>query len=95
MAKSMSKTQIAAYLAERAGVPKKTAVQILEDLAELAQKEAPNKFAFPGIGKLVMADRKARMGRNPRTGEAIQIPARRVVKFRVSKACKDAILGQG
>ncbi len=57
-------------------------------------KEAKNTFVIPGIGKLVLANRKARMGRNPQTGEAIKIPAKRVVKFRVAKAAKDAILGK-
>ena len=63
----------------------------LDDIAALAYKEAKNSFALPGIGKLVLANRKARMGRNPQTGEAIKIPAKRVVKFRVAKAAKDAI----
>jgi DNA-binding protein HU-beta len=65
----------------------------LDDFAALAYREAKNVFVVPGIGKLVLANRKARMGRNPQTGEAIKIPAKRVVKFRVSKAAKDAILG--
>jgi DNA-binding protein HU-beta len=94
MAKTMTKTQIADHLAGKAGITKKTAVQILEDLANLAYKEAKNTFVVPGIGKLVLANRKARMGRNPQTGEAIKIPAKRVVKFRVAKAAKDAILGK-
>ena len=59
----------------------------------LAYKNAKNGFTVPGIGKLVLVNRKARMGRNPATGEAIKIKAKRVVKFRVAKACKDAILG--
>ena len=67
---------------------------MLEDFAALAYREAKNVFVVPGIGKLVLANRKARMGRNPQTGEAIKIPAKRVVKFRVSKAAKDAILGK-
>ena len=60
----------------------------------MAYKEAKNTFTIPGIGKLVLRNRKARMGRNPQTGEAIKIPAKRVVKFRVAKAAKDAILGK-
>lgn len=94
MAKAMTKSQIAEHLANKAGVTKKTAVQMLDDLAALAYKEAKNTFVLPGIGKLVLANRKARMGRNPQTGEAIKIPAKRVVKFRVAKAAKDAILGK-
>ena len=93
MPKSMTKSQIADHVAQKAGLTKKAAVQLLDDLAALAYREAKNVFVVPGIGKLVLANRKARMGRNPQTGEAIKIPAKRVVKFRVSKAAKDAILG--
>jgi DNA-binding protein HU-beta len=64
----------------------------LEELAALAYKEAKNGFTVPGLGKLVLVSRKARMGRNPATGEAIHIPAKKVVRFRVAKAAKDAIL---
>lgn len=94
MAKSMTKSQIADHLAGKAGITKKVAVQLLDDLATLAYREAKNAFVVPGIGKLVLANRKARMGRNPQTGEAIKIPAKRVVKFRVAKMAKDAILGK-
>lgn len=94
MAKSMTKSQIAEHVAGKAGITKKAAVQLLDDFAALAYKEAKNTFVVPGIGKLVLANRKARMGRNPQTGEAIKIPAKRVVKFRVAKAAKDAILGK-
>ena len=94
MAKSMTKSQLAEYVAGKAGLTKKAAVQLLDDLAALAYKEAKNTFTLPGIGKLVLANRKARIGRNPQTGEAIKIPAKRVVKFRVAKAAKDSILGK-
>jgi len=94
MAKAMTKSQIADHLAGKAGITKKAAAQLLDDLSTLAHKEAKNTFMIPGIGKLVLANRKARMGRNPQTGEAIKIPAKRVVKFRVAKAAKDAILGK-
>ncbi|MBM4122731.1 MAG: HU family DNA-binding protein [Nitrospira sp.] len=94
MAKAMTKSQIADHLAGKASITKKAAAQLLDDLANLAHKEAKNTFMLPGIGKLVLANRKARMGRNPQTGEAIKIPAKRVVKFRVAKAAKDAILGK-
>ena len=93
MAKALSKSQIAATLAENVGITKKQAVQFLEELASLAYKQAKNSFTVPGLGKLVLVNRKARLGRNPATGETIQIPAKRVVKFRVAKAAKDAILG--
>ncbi len=92
MAKKMTKSQLAERIAETAGLTKKAGVQILDDLAAIAYKEAKNTFTIPGIGKLVLSNRKARMGRNPQTGEAIKIPAKRVVKFRVAKAAKDAIL---
>ena len=95
MAKAMSKSAVASALAESVDVPKKTAAQMLEELAELAYKEAKNGFTLPGLGKLVLVHRKARMGRNPATGETIRIPAKKVVKFRVAKACKDAVLGGG
>jgi DNA-binding protein HU-beta len=93
MAKALSKSQIAAELAAKNEITKKQAVQILEHLASMAYKNAKNTFTLPGIGKLVLVNRKARIGRNPATGEQIQIPAKRVVKFRVAKAAKDAILG--
>ena len=93
MAKSLSKSQIASTLAEKTGITKKQSNQFLEELAELAYKNAKNSFTLPGLGKLVLKNRAARMGRNPATGETIQIPAKRVVKFRVAKAAKDAILG--
>jgi DNA-binding protein HU-beta len=93
MAKALSKSQIAAAIAEKAEISKKQAAGILEHIAELAYKNAKNTFTLPGIGKLVLVNRKARMGRNPATGEAIQIKAKKVVKFRVAKAAKDAILG--
>ncbi|HEX9613863.1 MAG TPA: HU family DNA-binding protein [Bacteroidota bacterium] len=93
MPKSMSKSQVAAHLASKFELKKKTAVGILEELAELSYREAKNSFTLPGIGKLVLVNRKARMGRNPATGEAISIPAKTVVKFRVAKAAKEAVLG--
>jgi len=93
MAKALSKSQIAANIADKAGITKKTASEILDYVAEMAYKNAKNTFTLPGIGKLVLVNRKARTGRNPATGEPINIPAKKVVKFRVAKAAKDAILG--
>jgi len=93
MAKAMTKSEVANHLAQSSELPKKTIVGLLEELAQLAYKEAKNSFTIPGLGKLVLVNRKARMGRNPQTGQAIKIPAKRVVKFRVAKAAKDAILG--
>jgi len=93
MAKALSKSQIAAAVAEKNGITKRQAQEIMETFVDLAYKNAKNSFTFPGLGKLVLVNRKARVGRNPATGESINIPAKRVVKFRVAKAAKDAILG--
>ncbi|MGD0539682.1 MAG: HU family DNA-binding protein [Verrucomicrobiota bacterium] len=93
MAKALTKSQIAASVAETVGLTKKQAVQTIEALVALAYKNAKNSFTVPGLGKLVLVNRKARMGRNPATGEQITIAAKRAVKFRISKAAKDAILG--
>jgi len=90
----LTKSQIAASLAETVSLTKKQAVQTLEALVALAYKNAKNSFTIPGLGKIVLVNRKARMGRNPATGETIKIAAKRVVKFRVAKAAKDAILGK-
>ncbi|MBT5707794.1 MAG: HU family DNA-binding protein [Verrucomicrobia bacterium] len=90
--KPLTKSQIATEVAEATGITKKTAVEVLDYLAQLAYKQAKNSFTVPGIGKLVLVARKARIGRNPQTGETIKIAAKKVVKFRVAKACKDAIL---
>jgi DNA-binding protein HU-beta len=94
MAKAMSKSGLNDHLAKKVGITKKMAGELMEELTSIAYKEAKNSFTIPGIGKLVLANRKARMGRNPQTGEAIKIPAKRVVKFRIAKAAKDAILGK-
>jgi DNA-binding protein HU-beta len=93
MAKPLTKSQIAAAIADKTEVTKRTATDILEYIAELAYKNAKNSFTLPGLGKLVLVNRKARIGRNPATGAEIKIPAKKVVKFRVAKACKDAVLG--
>lgn len=90
---SMTKTQTLATLAERTGLQKKEVQSLLDELAKLAYAEAPNGFTIPGLGKLVQVNRAARMGRNPATGESIHIPAKTVVKFRIAKACKEAVLG--
>ena len=94
MAKAMTKSQIAEHLAKKVEIKKSQAVAILNEIAALAYKEAKNSFTLPGIGKIVLVKRKARKGRNPQTGTSIKIPAKKVVKFRVAKAAKDAILGK-
>lgn len=90
----MTKSQMLATLAEKTGHSKKDAAAMVDALVSMAYAECKKsgEFVIPGIGKLVKAHRKARMGRNPATGESIQIPARTVVKFRVAKAAKEAIL---
>lgn len=90
--KPMTKSELVALFAEKVGIPKKQAAEALNVLAEVAYKEAKKGFTFPGIGKLVVVKRKARTGRNPKTGEAIKIPAKTVLKFKIAKACKDAVL---
>ena len=92
-AKPLTKSQIVADIADKTGITKKQAKAGIEELTALAYKNAKNGFTLPGIGKLVLVQRKARMGRNPATGASIKIPAKKVVKFRVAKAAKDAILG--
>jgi DNA-binding protein HU-beta len=93
MAKALTKSQVTATLAEKVGITKKQSAQFLEELAALAYKNAKNTFTLPGLGKLKLRNRAARVGRNPATGATINIPAKRVVKFTVAKAAKDAILG--
>ena len=89
--KPMTKTQIVTHLAKKNDMTKKDAAAFLDSLVKLAYKEAKKGFTVPGLGKLVVVQRKARMGRNPATGETIKIPAKKVLKFRIAKAAKDAI----
>jgi len=93
MAKGMTKNKIIAGMAEAAEISKKQADCALEALVQLAYKNAKDGFTIHGLGKLVKIKRAARTGRNPATGETIQIPAKTVLKFRIAKAAKDAILG--
>ncbi len=93
MAKAVTKSQIIAKIADDAGISKVQAKTALESIIEQAYKGAAAGFTVPGLGKLVKVKRKARMGRNPATGEAIKIAAKTVLKFRIAKAAKDAILG--
>lgn len=90
----MTKTQILSALTEKSGMAKKDVVKLMEEMVLLAYSEVKRsgEFVVPGIGKLVKVNRKARMGRNPATGATIQIPAKTVVKFRVAKAAKEAVL---
>ena len=94
-ARRMGKSELFSHFAERFEVKRTQAREFFDELAQLAEKELKKsgEFVLPGMVKLVVQKRKARMGRNPATGEAIKIPAKKVVKFRVAKAAKDAILG--
>ncbi len=94
MAKVMSKSAVVSHLADKADLSKKVIGSLLEELAGLATNECKTsgQFVIPGIGKAVKSNRKARMGRNPQTGEAIKIPAKTVVKFRLAKAFKDSVV---
>jgi DNA-binding protein HU-beta len=93
--KSLTQSQIVDQLATSNALTKVQVRAFLESQSALAYKHAKNGFTIPGLGKLVLVNRKARMGRNPATGEAIKIPAKKVVKFRVAKAAKEAIGGAG
>ena len=92
--KPMTKAQIVSHFAEKFEVSKKTASGIINEVAALAVSETKKtgSFTLPGIGKLVLVKRKARIGRNPATGATIKIPAKTVVKMRIAKAAKDAIV---
>ena len=92
--KLMAKGQIVTYFADKFEISKKAASSIIDEMAMLAIAETKKTgvFTFPGIGKLVLSKRKARKGRNPATGEEINIPAKTVVKMRIAKACKEAIV---
>ena len=92
MAKAMTKSQIIKQLAEGHDMTKKQTACFLECLVGMAYKQAKNGFTIPGLGKLVVVNRKARMGRNPATGATIKIPAKKVLKFRIAKAAKDAAM---
>jgi len=87
-----SKHEIIAELAGTVGIEKKQAAALLEALVAMAYREATDGFNIPGLGKLVKVARKARTGRNPATGATIQIPAKTVLKFKIAKAAKDAIM---
>jgi len=90
----MTKSQIVSHFAGKFELTKKTAFGIIEEVAALAVSEAKKtgSFTLPGIGKLVLVKRKSRMGRNPGTGEVIKIAAKTVVKMRIAKAAKEAIV---
>ncbi len=93
MAGTMTKTALVRQMAEKLELTNKQSAAFLDLLAETAVKETKKNgvFVIPGLGRLVKAERKARIGRNPQTGEQIKIKAKTVVKFRVAKSAKDSI----
>jgi DNA-binding protein HU-beta len=90
----MTKSATMSYLAQKTNLSKKQVAELFDEMMTLATKEAKNGWVLPGFGKLVVANRKARIGRNPQTGEPIKIPAKRVCKFRIAKSLKDTVLGK-
>jgi DNA-binding protein HU-beta len=92
-AKKMTKAEWVRFAAEKLELTTKQSTAFTELLAATAIQEAKKngEFTIPGLGKLVKAQRVARIGRNPQTGESIKIKAKTVIKFRVAKAAKDAI----
>ncbi len=92
--KAMTKAKIVAHLSDKFEISRKTVSAFFDELATLAytQTKKNGSFTLPGFGKLVLHQRKARMGRNPATGEAIKIKAKKVVKMRLAKVCKEAIV---
>jgi DNA-binding protein HU-beta len=94
MGQSMNKSMIANELADRHDLPKTVVMEFLNHFARLAYREARHVFPIPGLGKLRVVTRRARLARHPRTGATMTLPARRVITFRLAKSAKDAIFGQ-
>jgi DNA-binding protein HU-beta len=92
--KPLTKAQTVSYFAKKFDLSKKVASSFIDEMASfaIAETKKAGAFTFPGVGKLVLVKRKARVGRNPATGEPINIPAKTVVKMRIAKSCKDAIV---
>src|SRR5919202_6454118 len=92
--KRMTQSEIVNHFADRTGLKRAQVKEFFEELSSLATQEVKNsgEFTLPGFGKLVLSERKAREGRNPATGETIQIPAKTTLKFRVGKSMKDTVL---
>lgn len=89
----MTQSEIISQLADTAGLKKTDVKGLFDNLAEMATEEVKKsgEFTLPGFGKFVKTERKAREGRNPATGETIKIEAKTTVKFKASKAMKDAV----
>jgi DNA-binding protein HU-beta len=92
--KRMSQSEVVNHFAEKYDLKRAQVKELFEELASLAAREVKDngEFVVPGFGKLVLSERKAREGRNPQTGEAIQIPAKTTLKFRLSKGMKDTVV---
>ncbi|HJR08527.1 MAG TPA: HU family DNA-binding protein [Pyrinomonadaceae bacterium] len=92
--KRMTQSEILNHFAEKSGLKRAQVKEFFDQLAELASNEVKEngEFALPGFGKLVLSERKAREGRNPQTGETIQIPAKTTLKFRLGKSIKDTVV---
>src|SRR5947199_10208907 len=92
--KRMSKSEVINHFAEKYGMKRAQVKELFEEMANLAASEVKEngEFVLPGFGKLVLSERKAREGRNPQTGETIQIPAKTTLKFRLSKGMKDSVV---
>ena len=88
---AMTKSDIVNHLSKKLGTTKKLSTEFLDEFVGLAAKEAKKDFTIPGLGKLTVASRKKRIGRNPATGETMVIPAKKVLKFKISKQAKDAV----
>jgi len=93
-AKRMTQSEVFNHFAEKTGQKRAQIKEFFEELANLASSEVKTngEFVLPGFGKLVKSHRKAREGRNPATGETIQIPAKTTLKFRIGKSMKDSVL---
>jgi len=92
--KRMSQSEVINHFAEKYGMKRAQVKELFEEMANLAASEVKTngEFVLPGFGKMVLSDRKAREGRNPQTGETIQIPAKTTLKFRLSKGMKDSVV---
>src|SRR5918997_1871587 len=92
--KRMTQSEVINHFAEKFGMKRAQAKELFDEIATLAQSEVKTngEFVLPGFGKLVLSERKAREGRNPATGETIQIPAKTTLKFRVGKGMKDSVV---
>jgi DNA-binding protein HU-beta len=92
--KRMSQSEVINHFAEKFDLKRAQVKELFEELSNLASNEVKSngEFVLPGFGKMVLSERKAREGRNPQTGETIQIPAKTALKFRLNKGMKDSVV---